>query len=243
MKLLGQSILLATGLFNVEAVLPKWKPKPNLGMFAKLTDGSEVPVPQMSMDVDVKVTANVASSEITIKYKNPSRDTTLDVGFRFPVDVDTALYKFHASYDDKADFVLNVEELEAAKKEYQEATDKGWAAVLAYQDTQNHDILKLNVSNIAPQGECTVTITTVQRLRVISSLRGNDGGYLKYKFATSLFSRYKLCPHEDIKNPECRKINANEGSLYGEGRDDILIHPVFTFRLTNALNTWWFFKL
>jgi len=237
MKLLGQAILLATGLFNVEAVLPKWKPKPNLGMFAKLTDGSEVPVPQMSMDVDVKVTANVASSEITIKYKNPSKDITLDVGFRFPVDVDTALYKFHASYDDKADFFLNVEELEAAKEKYRVASDKGWAAVLAYQDTQNHDILKLNVSNIAPLGECTVKITTVQRLRVISSLRGNDGGFLKYKFATSLFSRYKLCPHEDIKNPECRKINANESSLYGEGRDDILIHPEFTFRMTNALNT------
>lgn len=238
MKLLGQAILLATGatLLTVESALPKWKPKPNMGMFA-LTNGEEVPVPQMSMDVAVKVTANVASSEITIKYKNPSRDTTIDVGFKFPVDVDTALYKFVAKYDDKPDFELKVKELEAAKQEYLQAKVDGWAAVLAMQDKENHDIIKLNVSNIAPQGECTVTIHTVQRLHVISSLKGANGGYLKYKFATSLFSRYKLCPHENIKHPDCMKINKNENSLYGGGRDDILIHPKFTFRLTNALNT------
>merc|ERR1711879_83782 len=105
------------------------------------------------MDVDVKVTANVASSEITIKYKNPSTTTTIDVGFRFPVDADTALYKFIAKYDDKPDFELWVKELEAAKQEYTQAKVKGWAAVLAHQDKESHDIIKLNVSNIAPQGE------------------------------------------------------------------------------------------
>ena len=51
----------------------EWIPKPNMGLVATLANGKEVPVPQMGMDVDVKVTGNVASSEITINYRSVSQ--------------------------------------------------------------------------------------------------------------------------------------------------------------------------
>jgi len=229
--------LLLLGVSN--AIIPKWRPQPELGLVAYLKDGSEVPVPQTKMDIQVKLTANVASSVIKLDYHNPSTHTDLVVRFKFPVDVDTALYNFQAKYDDGTSITLKTEELEAAKEKFKIAKDLGNYAVLANYDEQNFDILRLALSNLKAGRRCTITLQTVQKLHIISPINPskNIGGYIKYKFATSMFSRYKLCPHENIKHKECGRINRNHYSKYTNFREDLLVHPEFTFELTNALNT------
>ena len=206
-------------------------------MVTTLANGKEVPVPQLGMDIDVKLTGNVASSEIRIDYYNPSKDTTLDVSFKFPMDVDTSIYFFEAQYGDEQKFELSVKELEQAETELSECKQRNGACVFARIDEEMHDIIRLNITNLHPQQSCKVTLKTVQRLQVIAPIQGNKDGYLKYKFATSLFSRYKLCPHVDLKHPDCRKIQMMKNSIYGVGRTDMLVHPKLNYKLRNDKTT------
>ena len=52
---------------------------------------TQILLPAVSIDAQVKVSANLASTKLIFKYENPS-DKDINIQFKFPTDVNTAIY-------------------------------------------------------------------------------------------------------------------------------------------------------
>merc|ERR1712166_163527 len=141
----------------------------------------QILLPAVSIDAQVKVSANLASTKLAFSYQNPSDKEDININFKFPTDVNTAICRVKVKYENGDEFEANIQEKEKAKKIYEEAKKAGKKAALVETDSSQDDILLINLANIPANESATVEITTSQILKL-------SNGYLKYKLATRLFS-------------------------------------------------------
>merc|ERR1711972_627048 len=60
----------------------------------------QVVLSAVSIDANVKISTNLASTKLKFNYKNPS-DKDINIKFKFPTDVNTAIYKVLVKYENK----------------------------------------------------------------------------------------------------------------------------------------------
>lgn len=98
------------------------------------------------------------------KYYNPS-DKYLEVDYSLPISPESSIYKFEAQFGStKIEGI--VKEKEEAKKEFEKAKSEGKQAVIGTIDPDSKDILNLEIGNIPPQTEFTVTISMLQEMSI-----------------------------------------------------------------------------
>merc|ERR1719159_80723 len=84
----------------------------------------QVVLPAVSIDANVKISTNLASTKLKFQYQNPS-DKDINIKFKFPTDVNIAIYKVLVNYENGDKFEAKIEEKEEAKKIYEEARKAG----------------------------------------------------------------------------------------------------------------------
>merc|ERR1712061_804757 len=72
-------------------------------------------LPAVSIDANVKISTNLASTKLKFTYENPS-NKSINVKFKFPTDVNTAIYKVIVNYENGDKFEAEIEEKEEAKR-------------------------------------------------------------------------------------------------------------------------------
>merc|ERR1712117_652790 len=214
---------LLTGLFLLFNYSLALKPsfQPSCGVIGTnlLRDTKEVILPAVSIDANVKVSTNLASTKLKFNYTNPS-DKDINIKFKFPTDVNTAIYKVLVNYENGDQFEAKIEEKEEAKKIYEEAKKAGKKAALVETEKSQDDILLINLANIPATESAEVEITTAQILKL-------SNGYLKYKLPTSLFTRYDPSLKEGVI---LRQMLSQKFPNFSD-RFNHIVKPKFSFNM------------
>ncbi|XP_069820965.1 von Willebrand factor A domain-containing protein 5A-like isoform X2 [Dendropsophus ebraccatus] len=124
----------------------------------------KLPIPLQGISVDVQVKGFVADVSATLKYKN-EEEKAVEAIFVFPMDEDSAVYRFEAKVEGKT-IVADLQEKEQARKTYDEAVSQGQQAFLLEEDESCGDIFSCSVGNLLAAQEAEVTLSFVQELQV-----------------------------------------------------------------------------
>src|SRR5919112_3328408 len=89
------------------------------------------PLPLESLDVVARVTGPLASVTVTQLFGNPFRET-VELSYLFPLPHEAAVFDFELRAGGRV-ITASVEELEAARRTYEEARDRGRLASLLEQ--------------------------------------------------------------------------------------------------------------
>ena len=143
------------------------------------------PLPLESMEVCAQVTGPLASVTVTQLFGNPFREP-VELSYLFPLPHEAAVFDFELRAGDRV-ITASVEELEAARRTYEEARDRGRLASLLEQ--KRSSLFSLDLANVRP-GE-TVRAT----LRYQERLRYDDGRY-SFVFPMGITPRYARTPEE-----------------------------------------------
>src|SRR3712207_5036262 len=143
------------------------------------------PLPLESMDVMAQVTGPLASVTVTQLFGNPFREP-VELSYLFPLPHEAAVFDFELRAGGRV-IRATVEELEAARRTYEEARGLGRLASLLEQ--KRLSLFSLDLANVKP-GE-TVSAT----LRYQARLRYDDGRY-SFVFPMGVTPRYARTPGE-----------------------------------------------
>ena len=143
------------------------------------------PLPLESMDVIAQVTGPLASVTVTQLFGNPFRET-VELSYLFPLPHEAAVFDFELRAGGRV-ITASAQELEAARRTYEEARGLGRLASLLEQ--KRLSLFSLDLANVKP-GE-TVRAT----LRYQERLRYDDGRY-SFVFPMGLTPRYAHTPEE-----------------------------------------------
>ena len=144
------------------------------------------PLPLESMEVFAQVTGPLASVTVTQLFGNPFHEP-VELSYLFPLPHEAAVFDFELRAGDRV-ITASVEELEAARRTYEEARDRGRLASLLEQ--KRLSLFSLDLANVRP-GE-TVRAT----LRYQERLRYDDGRY-SFVFPMGVTPRYAHTPEEE----------------------------------------------
>ena len=116
------------------------------------------------IDYHLEIVNSLLNITFKQKYFNPT-DKFLEVDYSLPINPDSSVYKFEAEFDNvKIEGI--VKEKEEAKREFEKAKSEGKQAVIGTIDPDSKDILNLEIGNIPPQTEFTITISLLQEMKV-----------------------------------------------------------------------------
>lgn len=144
-------------------------------------------MPLKEISIETKILQNLASNKIILKYENPS-DSAVNVNFKFPVDVDSAIYNISAKYNENTEFYAVVKEKQQAIKEFEQAIENGDEVVLATQDENQNDIISLKLGSLQANSVAEVTVFLSQEVQLYKDKFGAN--IYRFKLATSYFNRY-----------------------------------------------------
>jgi len=143
------------------------------------------PLPLESIDVVAQVTGPLASVTVTQLFGNPFREP-VELSYLFPLPHEAAVFDFELRAGGRV-VTATVEELEAARRTYEEARGQGRLASILEQ--KRLSLFSLDLANVKP-GE-TVRAT----LRYQERLRYDDGRY-SFVFPMGVTPRYARTPVE-----------------------------------------------
>ena len=123
------------------------------------------PVPLVSTRFDVEIIGGLAVVETVRIFRN-DEPVTIEATITFPVPVHAALYRLQASVDGRR-LIATAKARKAAREEYEDAVERGKAAVL------HEEVLKgvhtLSVAHIAPGTEIEIATTWVASLSLVGA--------------------------------------------------------------------------
>ena len=132
--------------------------------------GRYLPVPLLSMDVDISITGITARTTVSQHFQNTT-DQWVEALYVFPLPDESAVDHLQMQIGERR-IIGKIQEKEKARKTYEDAKKAGKKASLLSQQRPN--IFTTAVANIAPGETITVEIEyqqTVQRLKDVYSLR------------------------------------------------------------------------
>ena len=143
------------------------------------------PLPLESMDVVAQVTGPLASVTVTQLFGNPFGET-VELSYLFPLPHEAAVFDFELRAGGKV-ITASVEELEAARRTYEEARDRGRLASLLAQ--KRLSLFSLDLANVRPGESVSATLRYQERLRY-------DDGRYSFVFPMGVTPRYARTPEE-----------------------------------------------
>ncbi|CAI9733740.1 Hypothetical predicted protein [Octopus vulgaris] len=169
------------------------------------------------------ISINGFTSHVNIEaeYINESQHKT-EAKFVFPVEEDSAVYKFEAKIGD-VHLVAKSKDKDVAKKEYKQAVDKGQSAILLRETSTSGDIFEYSLGNIPANEKIHLQIC------LVSELSCEVDGAVKFHMPFVLNPRYGLKPaDENYQNaPKPKKFSFNASVNWNSQIKDIKSeHPV-----------------
>ncbi|KAK3087757.1 hypothetical protein FSP39_010231 [Pinctada imbricata] len=139
-------------------------------------------VPLTSTSISVTIGAAIGHVDSELTYLNDG-DEAVETVFSFPLDEQSAVYKFQAEIDGKI-IVAECQEKEQARETYKDAIDQGHTAFLLEERDESADILTCKLGNLPPQSLAKLNICYV------TELDSEPGGWFVYTLPTVLRPRY-----------------------------------------------------
>ncbi|CAI9733737.1 Hypothetical predicted protein [Octopus vulgaris] len=169
------------------------------------------------------ISINGFTSHVNIEaeYINESQHKT-EAKFVFPVEEDSAVYKFEAKIGD-VHLVAKSKDKDVAKKEYKQAVDKGQSAILLRETSTSGDIFEYSLGNIPANEKIHLQIC------LVSELSCEVDGAVKFHMPFVLNPRYGLKPaDENYQNaPKPKEFSFNASVNWNSQIKDIKSeHPV-----------------
>ncbi|CAI9733743.1 Hypothetical predicted protein [Octopus vulgaris] len=169
------------------------------------------------------ISINGFTSHVNIEaeYINESQHKT-EAKFVFPVEEDSAVYKFEAKIGD-VHLVAKSKDKDVAKKEYKQAVDKGQSAILLRETSTSGDIFEYSLGNIPANEKIRLQIC------LVSELSCEVDGAVKFHMPFVLNPRYGLKPaDENYQNaPQPKEFSFNASVNWNSQIKDIKSeHPV-----------------
>eukprot|EP00106_Octopus_bimaculoides_P015388 XP_014782830.1 PREDICTED: von Willebrand factor A domain-containing protein 5A-like [Octopus bimaculoides] len=201
------------------------------------------------------ISINGFTSHVNVEaeYINESQHKT-EAKFVFPVEEDSAVYKFEAKIGD-VHLVAKSKDKDVAKKEYKEAVDKGQSAILLRETSTSGDIFEYSLGNIPANEKIQLQICLVSELSC--EVDGAVKFYMpfvlnpRYERLPCIFSEEKLILYlvlhetetscENVKLNLCGKIGESdfsldfEASLLGQNDKEMTIHRLCVKRKIQEL--------
>ena len=137
------------------------------------------PLPLESMDVIAQVTGPLASVTVTQRFGNPFREP-VELSYLFPLPHEAAVFDFELRAGGRV-ITASVEELEAARRTYEEARGQGRLASLLEQ--KRLSLFSLDLANVRPGESVRATLRYQERLRY-------DDGRYSFVFPMGVTPRY-----------------------------------------------------
>ena len=160
-------------------------------------------VPLKNIDYQVEIVNSLMNITLSQRYNNPS-DKYLEVDYAFPINPESAIYKFWAEFGEvKIEGV--VKEKEEAKKEFEQAKSEGKQAVLGSIDPMSKDVMNLEIGNIPPKSDFTVSISFMQEMKMSLNT------FYKVQVPSTISPRYSAHAFERLEKDK------KEGSKVAKG--------------------------
>ncbi|XP_014778507.1 von Willebrand factor A domain-containing protein 5A [Octopus bimaculoides] len=152
---------------------------------------------------NVSINGFTAHVNIEAEYINESQHKT-EAKFVFPVEEDSAVYRFEAKIGD-VHIVAKSKDKNVAQKEYKEAVEKGMSAILLRETSTSGDIFEYNLGNIPPKQKIHLQIC------LVSELSCEADGAVKFYMPFVLNPRYGIIPKDEHyqKAPKPREFSFN----------------------------------
>ncbi|XP_048773306.2 von Willebrand factor A domain-containing protein 5A-like isoform X2 [Ostrea edulis] len=156
-------------------------------------------VPLKKADVQVSIRGFIANVKSDLHYVNDT-DENMETEFVFPLDTDSAVYKFEAEIDNRT-IVAEIQEKSQAKQTYQDAVDSGYTAMYMGEYDKAGDIFRVRLGNLPAKMAAKLTFSYVQELDLSSDQTGT------FMLPTVLNPRYApdCSPTDDSKSEECQE--------------------------------------
>ncbi|GAB1605113.1 von Willebrand factor A domain-containing protein 5A-like isoform X3 [Argonauta hians] len=138
---------------------------------------------------NISIDGFTAHVNIEAEYINESQHKT-DAKFVFPVEEDSAVYKFEATIGD-VHLVAKAKDKDVAQTEYKEAVEKGQSAILLRETSTSGDIFEYSLGNIPPKQKINLQIC------LVTELTCEVDGAVKFYMPFVLNPRYGLAPKDE----------------------------------------------
>nr|XP_022326522.1 von Willebrand factor A domain-containing protein 5A-like isoform X3 [Crassostrea virginica] len=132
---------------------------PKCGLLSK---SSEQSVPLKKIDIEVSIKGFIANVRSDLHYINDS-DENLETKFLFPLDSDSAVYKFEAEIDGRT-IVAEVQEKSQARTTYNDAINSGHTAMYMGEEENTGDLFCIELGNLPAQTAAKLSFSYVQEL-------------------------------------------------------------------------------
>ncbi|KAL3888728.1 hypothetical protein ACJMK2_001091 [Sinanodonta woodiana] len=147
-----------------------------------LLSSAGIPVPLKEIDVSVTISGFVADVQSTLLYIN-TEESPIEAIFTFPLDDQSAVYKFEADIDGRH-LSAECHEKEKAKEIYDDSMAFGRTAVLLQEDDSAGDIFSCKLGNFPTKAEAKICICFATQLDL------EPDGKVKFTLPTILNPRY-----------------------------------------------------
>ncbi|GAB1605103.1 von Willebrand factor A domain-containing protein 5A-like [Argonauta hians] len=137
----------------------------------------------------VSINGFTAHVNIEAEYINESQHKT-DAKFVFPVEEDSAVYKFEATIAD-VHLVAKAKDKDVAQTEYKEAVEKGQSTILLRETRTSGDIFEYSLGNIPPKQKINLQIC------LVTELTCEVDGAVRFYMPFVLNPRYGLTPRDE----------------------------------------------
>ncbi|KAK3598702.1 hypothetical protein CHS0354_003259 [Potamilus streckersoni] len=141
-----------------------------------------IPVPLKEIDVSVTINGFVANVQSTLLYVN-TEESPIEAIFTFPLDDQSAVYKFEADIDGRH-LAAECHEKEKAKEIYDDAMVFGHTAMLLQEDESAGDIFSCKLGNLPSNAEAKLFIGFATELDL------EPDGKVKFTLPAVLNPRY-----------------------------------------------------
>ncbi|CDW91779.1 UNKNOWN [Stylonychia lemnae] len=127
-------------------------------------NGNQYLLPLKSQIVNARIMNSIATIEIIQKFFNDTAQP-LEVTLNVPIEEDYGIGKLMIQIDEKV-IEGRILEKQKAQEKYEDAVAQGHTAVMAQEDDQKDEIIKLTIGNLLPGQEATLHLQLLNILKI-----------------------------------------------------------------------------
>ncbi|CDW72326.1 UNKNOWN [Stylonychia lemnae] len=139
------------------------KKKISCQLFGDL-NGNQYLLPLKSQTINARIMNSIATIEIIQQFFNDTSQP-LEVTVNVPIEEDYVIGKLMVQIDDKV-IEGKILEKQKAQEKYEDAVAQGHTAMMAQEDDQKEEVIKLTIGNLLPGQEATLHLQLLNILKI-----------------------------------------------------------------------------
>ena len=136
-------------------------------LFYAVKDDQKVLMPLTKVDIKVEIRGALATTKVQLCYINPSKESSQECTYTFPLDKTSVLADFDAKIDDRV-IQTKVKDKEEAKEDYEDAVAGGNAAVIAERSKKKEEVMTIKLGNLLPGQTASLKSTIISQVEIVA---------------------------------------------------------------------------